>query len=96
MNDKNKAEFEAAIIKKFGVTPDQMIAEDENKEEATELVGLLFWVWCASREAVMVTLPEPAFEPDAGCGDNSSSIAANDMRRGCRSAIKAAGLKVAP
>jgi hypothetical protein len=96
MSDKSRAEFQAAIKAKFGQTPDELVAADDLPQDAEILIGMFWWAWQASREALVVTLPKPAFELDNGCGDNSSSVAANAMRSRCRWAIEASGVKVAP
>lgn len=85
MNEKVKAEFEAAITEKLGVSPDQLIAEEENKAEAADLISLLFWAWCASREAVVITLPYYGAHP-----------LCETVKKECQKAIEAAGIKVAP
>ena len=53
------------------------------------LVSMSWWAWQASREAVEVTLPRIT-------GHEYDPLADADYREGCREAIEAQGLKVAP
>ncbi|HDS1791446.1 hypothetical protein NPS34_25810 [Pseudomonas putida] len=53
------------------------------------LVSMSWWAWQASREAVLVTLPKIT-------GHEYDPLAGADYREGCREAIEAQGLKVAP
>lgn len=57
---------------------------------------IYFLVWQASREAVVVELPELRSVPDRDCWARTNGLGFNSALKEARQVIEAQGLKVAP
>lgn len=82
MTDVMKAEFIKAFQAKFGFG---VMAASAN-DDAAAMMGAAAWAWQASREALVIELPDHYGYDDPG----EAIHAIND----CRKAIEAAGVKV--
>lgn len=90
--NKMRTEFEAAVMAKWpGIRMLRVNRPGSPVDGEYELPGLegAWWGWQASREAVVVTLPRIT-------GHEYDPLADAEYREGCREAIEAQGLKVAP
>lgn len=85
MPDGMKSEFLAAFRAEFGFGEMTATANDD----AANMLKAAAWAWQASRDAVVVELPET---PNRGIGYGLFEAG----KEACREAIEAAGLKVAP
>ncbi|MFJ4113766.1 hypothetical protein [Pseudomonas sp. NPDC089758] len=85
MPDGMKSEFLAAFRAEFGFGEMTATANDD----AAAMLKSAAWAWQASRDAVVVGLPET---PNRGIGYGLFDAG----KEACREAIEAKGLKVAP
>ncbi|WP_046787145.1 hypothetical protein [Pseudomonas putida] len=96
--NKMRAEFEAAFVEEevrllgegFRSSALYMI------EQNTVNVRSAWWAWKASREAVVVELPELRSVPDRDCWARTNGLGFNNALKEARQVIEAKGLKVAP
>ncbi|MBV1814501.1 hypothetical protein KTT58_17290 [Pseudomonas viridiflava] len=84
MTDAMKAEFIKAFQERFGFGVMAAWANDD----AAAMMGAAAWAWQASREALVIELPEH-YQYD-NPGEAFHAI------KDCREAIEAAGVKVKP
>lgn len=88
-NNKMRAEFEAALTKQAaedGFAKPSLRRNKNNGDYVDPFEQAAWWGWQASREAVVVDLPQqPGAHPDW-----------KQAIRYCRQAIEAQGLKVTP
>ena len=92
MTDEMRAEFEVAFRAQFGFGATDV--RDSNSEEGAALMGVALWAWEASREAVVVELPDVA---NYEVYDQQHDFLHTDevtLMEAVRSAIEAQGLKV--
>lgn len=82
MTDAMKAEFIKAFQEKWGFG---VMAASSN-DDAAAMMGAAAWAWQASREALVIELPQ----------QSGASPDWNQAIRYCRQAIEAAGVKVKP
>lgn len=96
MTDEMRAEFEVAFRAQFGFGATDV--RDSNSEEGAALMGAALWAWEASREAVVVELPNRAAEAYREEFDDVEGGSFNEAAyiRDVRKAIEAQGLRVAP
>lgn len=88
-----EAQFDAAFRAKFRCGIAEVVAAQH--EDSMALMGAAMWAWQASREAVVVELPDSI----VGARRYQHAEAAFAHKEGiddCREAIEAQGLKVAP
>ncbi|WP_458373030.1 hypothetical protein [Pseudomonas laurylsulfatiphila] len=106
-NDKIREEFEVAFAEKFGITSE--FIRDSGDKELTQMIGAAWWGWQASRESLVIELPqvvgyEGAYDSlrnNDFADQGSELLDADEVFSLCRSievreAIEAAGLKVKP
>lgn len=90
--NKMREQFETAVKAKWpGIRMLRVNRPGSPVDGEYELPGLegAWWGWQASRAAVVVTLPRIT-------GHEYDPLADADYREGCRAAIEAQGLRVAP
>lgn len=108
MTDKMREEFEAWALERL-INSETMRPLERDPEEPKEyrysMVNMAWLAWQASREALVIELPEPfAYVGDyAACGGRRILVSAENTGLMCRkipvydrAAIEAAGLKVKP
>ena len=92
MSDKMREEFEAAIALEANEPVLSVYLSRRNETYSTSTLHFAWWAWQASRSAVVIELPEWNGEPF-----NESVIFGHGIAKTqAISAIKSAGLKVAP
>lgn len=94
MPEAMKSEFEAAFRQVFGFGATEAIAAKD--DTAMAIVGAAAWAWQASREAVVVELPEQRAVPDRDCWARTNGLGFNNALKESRQMIEVQGLKVAP
>ena len=96
MTDEMRAEFEVAFRAQFGFGATDI--HEAKDTEAAAMMGCALWAWKASREAVVVELPNRAAEAYREEFDDVEGGSFNEAAyiRDVRKAIEAQGLKVAP
>lgn len=96
--NKMREQFEAAVMAKWpGIRMLRVNRPGSPVDGEYELPGLegAWWGWQASREAVVVELPEERVA--RGYGEQvADALGFNDGLSYCREAIEAQGLKVSP
>lgn len=91
MTDKMREEFEAWALKDFGLRAAHF-AKDSEGDYLNYPTQCYFQVWQASREALVIELPDAIDAKPYACFEGGW----NDMRDEAVEAITAAGLKVKP
>lgn len=90
MRDISREQFEAWAIGHFvNLFGEDIVEKDFGGDYVQHNVRMAWVGWKNSREAVVVTLPRIS-------GHEYDPLADADYREGCREAIEAQGLKVAP
>jgi len=84
--NKMREEFEVWVLREC---PNQTMGRFNDGEYHSTTVQYCWLSWQASREAVIVTLPQIT-------GREYDPLADADYREGCREAIEAQGLRVTP
>lgn len=92
MTEAMKAEFLGAFRAHFGFGEMTATANDD----AAAMLKAAAWAWQASREAVVVELPELRSVPDRDCWARTNGLGFNNALKEARQVIEAKGLKVAP
>ena len=95
MTDKMREEFEAWLKAEW---PKALTIKYNTGDYRSDTVQQSWVAWQASREALVIELPEED-EPDyhsPGHANQHYAIGFNDGRSQCKEAIEAAGLKVKP
>lgn len=90
--NKMRDAFEVALAKQAaeeGFAKPSLRRNKNNGDYVDPFEQAAWWGWQASREAVVVTLPRIT-------GHEYDPLADAEYREGCREAIEAQGLKVAP
>lgn len=97
MSDFMREEFEQAVVNmhvSHGVTPEDATAFLETGSNGYSSVGTksAWWAWKASRECLVIDLPEPRVA--RGYGEQvADALGFNDGINYCEEAIHAAGVK---
>ncbi|HGM4965225.1 TPA: hypothetical protein ACKP0L_003549 [Pseudomonas putida] len=91
--NKMREQFESWILENW---PGQYLDRFETGEYHGFTLEHCWKAWQASREAVVVELPELRSVPDRDCWARTNGLGFNNALKEARQVIEAKGLKVAP
>ncbi|EOL9075522.1 hypothetical protein ACM92Y_002122 [Cronobacter malonaticus] len=86
--DKSREQFEAAIKQKYDDLIDQRVCKNGDGDYMAWDMQVAWWAWQASRAAVEIELPKPAYQR------YEIQAIANHTIHKCKRSIISAGLKV--
>ena len=96
MREQFEAAYAALSTARNGRFYEEVLTRADDGDYVIPSVQSAWWAWQASREAVVVELPEQRSVPDRDCWARTNGLGFNNALKEARQVIEAQGLKVAP